>query len=730
MIVRRVARYLPGHLLVAGCILLGPAPTRCSEQIPYERVSRLKHEQRLAERDLARVMSERGRVTGASATALEAMINLRVIVHLLYSQALVQKDPDTRLLIAARADVLRSGLGTLDDLVGMFGVWERELAQLGNVAGNAASAERRKALDAHMRGIALLAKTATEDLPRDIPSPKELARLLNPVAQAILLMSAPERVSQDRLNLSASWPQRNLPVKAEPKHAAPEGVDVEKLTAAVQQSSLSPLLRRQMLDALRQLRAGLNDPKHRERAMDLGRAIKKGLDAGQAIAATKLIPEPAKSDLERQIGTALLLFADDRTRGLGVKRLNVPARCGSLLSALGKVQVTDAARAQLADTLRRAIVYLEDTVYEDRGLRLLDALDRLAKQVIRLHRNYMDVDVPKPFDGAYEKIRGLWVKAIDAAIAALAEGNLDAASRQFKAMAECAGDLDLILGLPMVLETLREVRPTRASALRKRLGKTGDDLADRGAARQRALAFLQSASNAKTLIERYRRLAYDRQRFEDMNKVTGGQMASLRRVGDALSKTLAARHASPAQAGGPAVDDAPEEAGVRDPQASLGQLVTLLSAAHTLARLGRLEPQVAWLERWRAWRPRGQAVEAMMARLSSSVKTAADQVGQKPAEADPVLEPVGRLLPLAEILVGLGERYGGWLRDAPEGTPAVVAGLYDDPAHPLTPTERTVMQICFEINEAGYAEQLGLHAYVGRHLTEARKLLPRALGHD
>jgi hypothetical protein len=464
----------------------------------------------------------------------------------------------------------------------------------------------------------------------------------------------------------------------------------------------------------------------------LAHAIRANFGIAQTIAQTKLLAEPAKRRLEERMLTGLVLFGDVRTRELGTERLKVAAGAASILSQLGRVQLDDSARSQLAVALRTAIGYLDDTLYESRGVRLLTDLERLTRLILKLRRNYDDVNVDKPFDDPFETIRGLYRAAVNVASEALAKEDVSIFDAQCKTMVRHGADLGLILSLPPVYTQLRQLAPGRSSALRQRLLTACQALARSGPDRAAAVGYLQSARAARDLTDRFRTLAYDRQLAGSMDKVLGGRLEHLRRMGkdrvdrlvDDLSRTRW-QLGSPAGAGAQGEADASTRA--RDLSEALQRLIRLMSGAHALARLDRLEREVAQLTYWRAWPLQTDASERMIERLASSVRGAARSAKDQMPDQSTTLLTVDQYLPLAEMLVALGERYGGRLAKAPRGVLGVVARLYDDPQDPLTPTERTVMRMCFEINEAGYAQQVKLDDYARRHLVQARTLLDDAL---
>ncbi len=729
---RRAGGIVARWLLAMGWAAIGCAPCLSAEAISYQRVSRLRHEQREVESSLAKLLAERSRVTGATATALEAKINLRVIVHLLYSQALVQSDQSLRCLMATRADVLHMGLGDLDRLVDQVGAWQADLAKLPGGSKDAAIVRQARSLQARLDGIALLGKIAGKDLPAELPGAEELEELTAPVARAILLMASPERVGPEGLDLPPSWPERDEvgPVGDEANAAA---VDLAALSEAIQRSGTSAALRRQMLDSLDLVQRRASDPKERAQALKAARLLKDHLQVAQTIAQTKAVGERTKGRLEQQILTGLLLSADPRTRTLGHGRLALVGRAAALLDRLGKAPLKAEARGQLAKALRQATSFLDDPLYEERGERMLEALDRVSDLTLRFYRDYDDVRVDKPFDDPFETARTGYAASIEAALTALAQEDLAGVEAQTRSMTQRLRDLALIASLPEALTGLRAVLPTQTIRLRQRLADAAGDLVGGGTQRAAAERLLRSASSAEALIERFRALAYDRRRFAVMDKALGGRMTVLRRSGEAFAKdVVSSLAAEPRTPRAPARSNArtrrPEPTKEPDPRKLLEQRVVLLSAAYDVAQLDRLEWEVGQLGRWRAWALVPESAGKLLQQLSASVAAAADQAKDKNADLASVLPRVEQYTTVARMLVEVGEHYGGWLVNAPEGAVGIAARLREAPDRPMTPSEVAAMQMCFEINEAGYAEQVGLSEYAVRHLAEARKLLDAALG--
>jgi len=719
------------RLLVMAWMAVGLTSGHAAEQVPYERVSRLSYEQRGAELDLARLFAERGRVTGATARALEAKINFRILVHYLYTRAVEQEDVAMRSLIAARADVLKSGLDGLDELVGQIGLWEHDLAGLPASSNDASVAEKRRTAEARLQGVSLLAQIAGRDLPTELADPKALDKLMGPVVRSIVLMAAPGRVDSSKLDLPPAWPERNLPDPHKGGAPAQPDFDLDGLASAIERSGLSSALRAQMLDGLRIVGEALADPKQRADALTLGRLIEANLDAARVIAKAKLITGPVKAKLTGRMSTGLLLVADSRTRPLGVKRLELAAQLGSVVARLDKAKLADGTRSQISDALRATIRYLDDPLYEDRGSRLLVGLDKLAEHVVRLYRSYDDVRVAKPFDQPFDRIRRLWLASIDAGIAALAKENTQAAANHCKTMARHAGDLDLVLALPDAITQMRQIPKVRTMVLRRRLVDASEALAGQGDGRKAAVEFLRSVLQAQKQISRFYALAYDRRLYAEMDKVVGGRMKALRRSGELnVNRLVAGLSGVPKKpdASGKPVRSPTKSAKTHNPRAALTQLIDLLSAVHTLACLGRRDREVRQLERWRAWPLRTKPVRTMIEPLSSSVVAAARQANDTSADLSGALQPVRRYVPLAQVLVAMAERYGGWLGHAPEGVLGLAARLYQDPRRPMGSVERAVMQMCLEINEAGYAQRIDLADYAGRHLVQARNLLDVAVG--
>lgn len=724
------------RLLLAGCLGAASVAAASAASVPYEQVTRLKHERRAAESDLARLLAERQRVTGATARALEVKISLRIIVHALYRQAADHDDDAMRVLMTSRADMIRAALPGLDELAGQLILWEQELAGLPKGDASADTTAKRSALQARISGTAALAQATGKDMPAEFAKPEELHEWINAVARSILLMVDPGRVGQDRLNLPGAWPGRPpgppRPAKPNPDaRSAPPAQTLDQLAGRIGKSGLSAELRRQMLDVLHQARGGLADADHREQAAKLTALLADELAVAQTIAASKLIAEPTKAWMEQQVLTGLLLSTDARTQPLGAERLAIPNRFASVLAGLAKVPLEQSARDRLSEVLRKAVGHLDDPLQETRGVQLLTHLDGLTELILRLRRNYDDVRVAKPFDEPFEKLRSHWYALIDAAIAALAEEDLEAVATHRKTMTHRARDLDLILSLPDVLRAMRDISPSRSSALQRRFVAASLALGGNDAARKTALEFFQRATTANTLIQRFQRVAYDRQLYSDMDKVTGGRMRSLRRLGQTYVGVLVTgmatgREPPPKQKS----SDTPQGTKKTDepptPQASLAQLLTLLSAAHVVTDLNRRSHERQLLAGWRAWTVQAEPAGRLLERLSSSIVAATRKVKDKNADLGAALRPVQTLLPLAEIVASLATRYGGQLIEAPGGLLGVVARCYEDPARPTDAIEQAVMAICYEINEAGYAEKLGLIDYAGRHLATARRLFAKA----
>ncbi len=716
------------HLLAVGGLLIGAATPPASGQVRYEQVSRLRYEERRAESALARLLGERGRVTGASARALEARINLRVLVHLLYSQAAAQTDVRLRCLIGARADIAREGLADMDRLVDLLGSWEDDLAKLPKDTGNANVAKQRQTLQARLQGVSLLADIAGEKMPEKLAGAAEATELTNQLARSVLLMAVPDHVGPKQLSLPGAWPERDHAAKPTGEPPAAAKLDLDQLAARVEASGLSVALRSQMLDFVRRVRVGLQDPKRRAEATALGRLTEIHFETAQTIAQSKLITESAKTALEAQIRTGLLLYSDPRTRPLGLKRLDLASRSARGLAGLAKVPLKDSVRGPLATVMRKALDGLANPLLEDQSMQLLAGLDRLTGLILRLRREYDDVRVAKPFDRPFDETRAACFASIDAALADLANEDLGAVNKRIGTMTRYASDLDLIRLLPEALELMRRVLPSRSVALRQRLVKTSEALAGDDKERGDAVRFLRSVLLAKSLIDRFSELAYDRQLYSDMDKITGGRMKSLRKRGDTLAAALVAGLAtSPKKGEGAKAGKGHKLREIKNARASMSQLLSVLSATRALVRLDRLDSEVQRLQRWRAWPLQTESADEMIERLASSVAAASRAVKDEDASLATAVQAVRGYAPLAEILVALGEQYGGRLSKAPEGGLGVISRLYEDLRHSLTPAEQAVLRICYEINEAGYADQMGLPEYAARHLTEARKFLKAAL---
>jgi len=728
MWLRDVVSISTRHMLAVGLLFISTMTLPVSAQVRYERVSRLRHEQRQAELALARLLGERGRVTGASARALEARINLRVLVHLLYSQAVAQPNVQLRCLIAARADIVREGLGEMDRLVDLLGSWEDDLAKLPKDSGDADVAKQRQRLQARLQGVLLLADIAGAKMPDKLAGAAKVTELTNQLARSVLLMAVPDHVGQKQLDLPGAWPERDGPAKPAGEPRAAAKLDAEQLATRIEASGLSVALRSQMLEFLRRVRVGLQDPKRRTEAAALGRFTETYLEIAQTIAQSKLITEPAKAALEAQIHTGLLLYSDPRTRPLGLKRLDLASRSARGLAGLARVPLKDSVRGPLATVLRKALDSLADPLLEDQGRQLLTSLDRLTGLILRLRREYDDVRVARPFDRPFDEIRAACFASMDAALADLANEDLGAVNKRIGTMTRYAADLDLIRSMPEAFDLMRRVLPGRSVALRQRLVKTCEALAGGDKERADAVRLLRSVLLAKALIDRFGELAYDRQLYSAMDKVAGGRMKSLRKRGDALAAALVGGFvASSKKADGAKPGKGHKPVEIKNARASMSRLLSLLSAARALVQLDRLDREVQHLGRWRAWPLQTEWADKMIERLASSVAAASREAKGEDANVAGAAQGVRGYAPLAEILVALGERYGGRLGKAPEGGLGAITRLYEDPRHPLTPAEQAVMRICYEINEAGYANQMALSEYAARHLAEARKLLKAAL---
>ncbi|MBN1345738.1 MAG: hypothetical protein JXQ73_23800 [Phycisphaerae bacterium] len=710
-------------LLVSGPAMPPSVRAEATNRSPYDQVSRLRHARRQAESELAGLIAERGRATGATAESLDAKINVRVVLHLLYAQATTQAGSALGCLIATRADVLRSGLPLLDALAEQVGAWQADLARLPKGQADAA---KRNAFEARLRGIALLTDIAGKGLPKDIGKPEDLAALTDKLAGAIVLMADPDRVKEGMLDLPPAWPAA-LPADSKSEgHADPEPLDVEQLRASIERSSLSADLRRQMLDVLGQVRAALDVPEHRAEARELGLLLARNLSLAEAITQSPFIAEPSKVALEGKIRTGLLLVSDARTRRLGTERLALAAGVAGILTELRKIRLEEDAHKQIATTLQKAIEYETDELQAGRGLRLLQRLDQVAAGAMMLHRRYEDIEVPRPFDRAADAIRRRWRESIVKAFAALAAEDLATASSETRAMSTCAADMDLTLSLPPAYDLLRQVAPRRSGALRQRLVKAAEAVASGGPDRGPSLAMLRAVLDAKVLVERYQALAYDRQRYAAMDKTLGGRMTTLRKVGDGLARDLVEAFAGGSgsaslQTGAASPDGAWGSS--KASYASLERIVSLLAAAYDLARLGELERELSLLERWRAWSPLSDTERGLLDRLSAAVAAMAEQVKGKDVGQGASLSEVQRYGPLPRILAVMAERFGPRLSGAPDGAVGLAARLYQDPHRPATETEASTMRMRHEIGEAGYAGRLGLTDYAGRHLAEAGKLV-------
>lgn len=728
---RRTAAKWSRRWLVVAWIAVGAVGAH-SESVPsYEQVSRLAHECDQAERDLARHLAERSRVTGPPAMALEAKINLRVAMHFLYHQATQAASP-VRELVAARADVLQSGLPELDRLADQVAACQTALAQLPQSSGDPDVVRQRQQLQARLSGLALLASATGKDMPKTLAGAKDLTAFVNRLAKALLLMAAPERVGKDRLDLPPAWPEGPTPATSTTEPHRERPLDPDRLTVKIEQSSLSVASRRQMLDLLERVRGGLREPERRDEVLELGRVIDRNFQAAQTMAQTRLVSEPVKLRLEEHLQHGLALFSDPRSRPMGLKRLEEFHRAAEVIMRLEKVRLSEESRRHLAASLHAAIGYLDRTAQHDSGVRMLTHLDRLTEQILHLKRTYDDVTVPKPFDQPFQKVRDRYARCVDVAAAELAKENWAAMETQITRMQECAAQLDLIRALPEVLAEMRRWSPFRSGALQRQFAAVAQDLAAQGQEQRRAVAFANAAVEAQRLIDRFGKLAYDRRHVEGMDKALGGRLNHLRRIGEGAQADLVAGFAATSQdAALPVWTEGSGKAGdlskASEARRTLEHLVTILSAAQLLAKLDGLGTELIKLERWRAWCLPVTVLRPMLHRFSSSVTAVSAQWTDKTADMAAAIEPVRRHLPLVEILVAVGERYGGRLDQAPQGVLGIVARLYDDPDHPVTPSEQTAMRMSLEIREAVYTEQLGWPAYTARHLEQARRLLDSAL---
>lgn len=716
-----------------GTLLAGEAP-------PIEKVSRVAARIAQLEDSIAAMLSAKTSQPGPAGDVQDVKIGLRVVALRWYEFGQKAGDPASKAQITLRADLVFNHLSMLDSIL------DGLLAPSPTNNTQALPEEKDTQEKAHARKLAALAKLAEtfNKQVSDPPTGDNSVALGNTLAGLIGVLAS-NSGTVDLASLAALQPGKpTTSPSLEEQQAKLSEVDPVKLLAAVQASSLAIELKRQFSDLINMLNAAMAKPESTETAVTCLELLQDNLLLAETAGRSMWLPQATRDTLFKELQKGLALFKYAPTRNNGLARLSKAKDIAKLIRTLETLPLTEEQKVGLGNMLNQAIQQQADMTTQVQGQEALNLMNNFAQVSAKVYSTLADVRMSKPLESSYQTLLKHFEEERTSAARQFALLAPLAARPDIEKMNAIAGDLELLKGMPGLLEQIKPFAGKLYANLENSVKDAAMTLAKPEADHALAVSRLRDFIEAQNLVNEYAavRLGDDQAALPAVQELSAGQYFAVIKLTESnlsdLFKALATAGNEPPPTPKPVPGRpnppptnntvASELAVCRKRQKDLNKLLGDLQLAITAKGFAEEMKSVgAWAEI--EFDP---AVEGMNRRFYEAVTRVFENVAKPPVAQMNVSDSVKILdgyRPWLKIECELIRNYAPRLRQAPRGPLGFIVQLYRPTGEPGRQSAREALgnpqwaMMCYTVNEAAYCDSV---SFVDHAITHLKTLEPQS----